>query len=95
MAVMCLACLSTKTSRRNHLSKYSFIKGYKYIKWHRVKTEVSLPVLGVVAGLLWGQGAGQSGHLNPDSVIQILLTGVDCAGNNERHSEQTRPVLLG
>lgn len=56
--------------------------------------EVSAPVLGVVAGFLWGQWAGQSGHLDPDGVIQILLTGVDSAGNYERHAEQTGPVLL-
>lgn len=56
--------------------------------------EVSLPVLGVVAGFLWGQWAGQSGHLDPDGIVQILLTGVDSAGNYERHAEQTGPVLL-
>lgn len=53
-----------------------------------------LPVLGVVAGLLWGQGTGQSGHLDPDGVVQVLLTGVHSAGNNERHAEQTGSVLL-
>lgn len=56
--------------------------------------EVSAPVLGVVAGFLWGQWAGQSGHLDPDGIVQILLTGVDSAGNYERHAEQTGPVLL-
>lgn len=56
--------------------------------------EVSAPVLGVVAGFLWGQWAGQPGHLDPDGVVQILLTGVDSAGNYERHAEQTGPVLL-
>lgn len=53
-----------------------------------------LPVLGMVAGLLWGQGTGQSGHLDPDCVVQVLLTGVHSAGNNERHAEQTGSVLL-
>lgn len=56
--------------------------------------EVSVPVLGVVAGLLWGQWAGQSGHLDPDGVVQILLTGVDCAGDYKGHAEKTGPVLL-
>lgn len=55
---------------------------------------MNAPVLGMVAGFLWGQGAGQSGHLDPDGVVQILLTGVDSAGNYERHAEQTGTVLL-
>lgn len=56
--------------------------------------ELSVPVLGVVAGLLWRQRAGQSGHLDPDGVVQILLTGVDRAGDYQGHAEQTGPVLL-
>lgn len=60
-------------------------------RWRR---GVLVPVLGVVAGLLWGEGAGQAGHLDPDGVVQILLTGVDSAGNDERHAKQTGPVLL-
>lgn len=48
----------------------------------------------MVAGLLWGQRAGQPGHLDPDCVVQILLTGVDSAGDDERHSKQTGAVLL-
>lgn len=59
-----------------------------------VKASVSLPVLGVVAGFLRRQRTGQSGHLDPDSIVQVLLTGVDSAGNYKRHAEQTGPVLL-
>lgn len=55
---------------------------------------VNIPVLGVVAGFLWGQRAGQPGHLDPNSVIQVFFTGVDSAGNNKGHAEQTGPVLL-
>lgn len=54
----------------------------------------SPPVLGVVAGLLWGEGTGQSGHLCPHGVIQVLLTGMDGTRDNERHPEQTGSVLL-
>lgn len=61
--------------------------------WRREQT-VGLPVLGVVAGFLWRQRAGQSGDLDPYGVVQVLLTGVDSAGNYERHAEQTGPVLL-
>lgn len=53
-----------------------------------------LPVLGMVAGLLGGQRAGQPGHLDPHRVVQVLLAGVDGAGDDERHAEQTGPVLL-
>lgn len=60
----------------------------------RKERTVGLPVLGVVAGFLWGKWAGQSGHLDPHGVVQILLTGVDSAGDDERHAEQTGPVLL-
>lgn len=40
-----------------------------------------VPVLGVVAGLLGGKWAGQPGHLDPDRVVQVLLSGVDRARN--------------
>lgn len=53
-----------------------------------------VPVLCVVAGLLWGQWTGQPGHLYPDGVVQVFLTGVNGAGDYERHSKQTGPVLL-
>lgn len=55
---------------------------------------ISLPVLGVVAGFLWGKWTGQSGHLDPDGIVKVPLTGVDSAGNNERHAKQTGPILL-
>lgn len=54
-----------------------------------------VPVLGVVAGFLRGERAGQPGDLDPDRVVQVFLSGVDCARNYERHTEQTGPVLLG
>lgn len=56
--------------------------------------ELGVPVLGMVAGFLRGQRAGQAGHLGPDRIVQILLRGVDRARNDERHAEQTGPVLL-
>lgn len=43
--------------------------------------ELGIPVLGMVAGFLRGKRAGQTGHLDPDRVVQILLRGVDRARN--------------
>lgn len=49
--------------------------------------EVGVPVLSMVASFLRGEWAGQSGHLDPDRVVQVLLSGVDRARNYERHAE--------
>lgn len=48
----------------------------------------------MVAGLLRGQRAGQTGHLYPDSIVQVLLTGVNRTGNDQGHPKQTGTVLL-
>lgn len=48
----------------------------------------------MVAGLLRRQRAGQPRHLDPHGVVQVLFTGVDRAGDDDRHPEQTGPVLL-
>lgn len=56
--------------------------------------EHGVPILGVVAGFLGGKWAGQPGHLDPDRVVQVFLSGVDRARNYQRHAEQTGPVLL-
>lgn len=90
------SCTQTHTHKKNFwtaASKRSRHIGVAVVKVLAVR--LSSPVLRVVAGLLRGQRARQPGHLDPDGVVQVLLTGVDGAGHYERHAKQTGPVLLG